>query len=117
MVTAEGVAHALVPDLTVTRTNQKKNAPSLPIRVRACAPSLFASLRKPRIARILCAIFKRDLSQRQFGPVVAAAVVVTITVIAFQHYIRDYLRTLPSRLVVLHPTRQPGQELLLARHI
>jgi hypothetical protein len=88
-----------------------------PPPIRAC---VFPLLRKPGIARFLCAIFKRDLSQRQFGPVVTVIIVIIIIIIAIRHnYLRDHLRTLPSRLVVLHPTRQPGQEepLFLAREI
>jgi hypothetical protein len=74
---------------------------------------LFASLRKPGIARILCAIFRRDLPQCQFGPVITDIIIA----IVIQHYLRDDLRTLPSRLIVLHPIRQLGQEPLLAREI
>ena len=97
---------------------RKKNCPLLRF-ARVCS-LLFASLRKPGIARILCAIFRRDLSQRQFGPVITDIIIIAIAIaIVIQPYLRDDLRTLPSRLIVLHPIRQLGQEplLVLAREI
>ena len=106
--TTVDVAHTLVPGRM--RTNFFF-LPSPPIRARV----LFHSLRKPRITRILCAISKRDPSRRQSGPIVIiaivitaiviTAIVITAIVIAIQRHLRDDLRTLPSRLVVLHPAR------------
>jgi hypothetical protein len=89
-----GVAHTLVPNWrTHARTTKTtRNRTDSDSRVLFMT-SHFASLRKSGTARLLCAIFKRNLSQRQF--------VLRVPII-----LRDDLRTLPSRLVILHPTRR-----------
>ena len=106
------VAHTLVPGRSSTDKKQKQKCFPLLLFARACV----RLIRKPRIARFLCAIFKCDLSQRQFGP---AVTVIVITIQHSYHYLRDNLRTRPSRLVILQPAQQLGQEelLFLAREI
>jgi hypothetical protein len=112
----------------VTHTGSWPNAHEQKQKTKLLPPSSdsrvcvrFAYCRKPGIARFLCAIFKCDISQRQFGPVVTDIIIILILLItAIQHYhLRNDLRALSSRLVVLQPTRQLGQEerLFLAREI